>query len=205
VLLVVLAVITEQVVAAGPLLAVDRWVRSHVLHLVAENPYPLLDTLAKRWTDFGASAISIPLLTLATVIAAIRSRSWKPVLSALLAGLALFATVIPGKILIGRPGPEGQAVPWGAWGWFPSGHTSTASVCLGTAAWLLSLSLASVRLRQSLYAGTAALCTGVGICLIWWDFHWFLDVVAGWCLSGIILWALIRWAPRPDPRNSDNP
>ena len=200
VLLVALTVLTEQVATHGPLLAVDRWVRRDTLRLVAENPYSWLDTLAEWWTDLGSSMIAISLLVAATLAATLRARSWQPALGAALAGAALFATVIPGKILIGRPGPEGQPVAPGEWGWFPSGHTSTATVCLGTACWLLTLGLASARLRRILYTVTSVLCTGVGICLIWRDYHWFLDVVAGWCLSGVILWSLVRWSPRAPRR-----
>ncbi|MBC3844141.1 phosphatase PAP2 family protein [Streptacidiphilus sp. 4-A2] len=189
--------LTEQVVTRGPLLAVDRWVRRETLHLVAENPFPWLNTLAEWWTDLGSSGIAVAVLVLATVAATLRARSWQPVAAATAAGIALFATVIPGKILIGRPGPEGQPVGPGEWGWFPSGHTSTATVCLGTAAWLLALGCASARLRRALYTATAVLCTGVGICLIWRDYHWLLDVLAGWSLSGVILWSLVRWSPRP--------
>ena len=200
VLLLVLALLTEQVVAHGPLLAVDRWTRRATLHLVADNPYPWLNRLADWWTDLGSSPVAIPLLIAATLAATVRARSWQPVLGSALAGTALFVTVIPGKILVGRPGPLGQPVGPGEWGWFPSGHTSTASVCLGTAAWLLALGCASARLRRLLYTVTTVLCVGVGICLVWCDYHWLLDVVAGWCLSGAILWALIRWSPRAPER-----
>ena len=196
-LLLVLVVLTEQVVTHGPLLAVDRWVRHTTLHLVAESSATWLNTLADYWTDFGSSAVAIPLMVLGTLTAAVRARSWKPLAVSLLAGAALFATVIPGKILIGRPGPEGQPMSPGEWGWFPSGHTSTSGVCLGTAAWLLGLTLASGRLRRLLHGATAFVCFGVGVTLIWCNYHWFLDVVAGWSLTGVILWCLVRWAPRP--------
>lgn len=197
VLLLVLAVLTEQVATHGPLLAVDRWVRHTTLHLVAENPCTWLNTLADYWTDFGSSAVAGPSLVLGTLTAAVRARSWKPLPASLLAAAALFATVIPGKILVGRPGPEGAPMSPGEWGWFPSGHTSTSGVCLGTAAWLLGLTLASGRLRRLLHGVTAFVCFGVGITLIWCNYHWFLDVVAGWSLTGVILWCLVRWAPRP--------
>jgi undecaprenyl-diphosphatase len=198
-LLVVLAVTTEQVVTKGPLLGLDTWVRDHVLTLVSENPYPILDRLAEHWSDMGDTRAAAPALILATVAAALRARSWKPALISLLAGTALFSTVIPGKIVIGRPGPEGAPILPGQWGWFPSGHTSTAGICYGTAAWLIGISFLSAQphLRRTLYGATAALCTGVGLCLIWRDYHWFLDVVAGWSLTGLTLWSLTRWAPRP--------
>jgi undecaprenyl-diphosphatase len=41
------------------------------------------------------------------------------------------------------------------------------------------------------------LCAGVGLCMLWRDYHWFLDVVAGWALGALTLWSLARWTPRP--------
>lgn len=201
ILLTVLAVVTEQLVTDGPLLGLDRWIRDQLVHLALVNPDPALNTLARKWTHIGSPEVSVPALTLCAGAAAVRTRSWKPLLAATLAGIALFATVIPGKIYFGRPGPDGMPLAPGAWGWYPSGHTSTATVCLGAAAWLLASSFAlSARLRRALYAATAAVCVSVGFCLMWCDFHWFLDVLAGGCLSGVILWSVIRWTPRPTPR-----
>jgi membrane-associated phospholipid phosphatase len=199
---VVLVVVTEQVIAKGPLLGIDRWMRGQLLSLVASNPYPSLNTYASWWTHFGSPEIAVTALAAAALASAARTRSWKPVLAAILAGTALFATVIPGKILIGRPGPEGWLVGPGDLGWYPSGHTSTATVCLGAAAWILATGFAlPTRLRRALYASTAALCASVGFCLMWCDYHWFLDVLGGLCLSGIILWSLVRWAPRPQQKS----
>jgi undecaprenyl-diphosphatase len=201
ILLAVLAVVTEQVVAHGPLLGLDRWIRSQLFHLHAEHIHPGLNLLARKWTHIGSPEVAVPVLVLGAVAAAARSRSWKPLLAASLAGLALFGTVIPGKIVFERPGPDGQPLPPGAWGWYPSGHTSTATVCLGTAVWLLAITFTTVpaALRRAAYAATAAVCVSVGFCLMWCNFHWFLDVLAGWCLSGVILWSLVRWTPRPTP------
>ncbi|WP_042374741.1 phosphatase PAP2 family protein [Streptacidiphilus neutrinimicus] len=191
VLLAILTVLTEQVLTHGPLLAVDRWTRDTVQGWVAADPWPWTNTLAERWTDFGVATCSGAVLTAVTLVVTVRLRSWRPLVAAVLAALALFGTVIPGKILIGRPGPEGAPVASGDWGWFPSGHTATASICLGTAA--LVLGTAWPRLRRLVYTGTAFLCTGVGFCLIWRNYHWLWDVVASGCLTGIVLWLLLRW------------
>ncbi|MFC1414988.1 phosphatase PAP2 family protein [Streptacidiphilus sp. N1-12] len=212
VLLAVLVVVTEQVIAKGPLLGIDRWVRGQLLAGAAANPYPILNTYARWWTHFGSPSVAVSALTVVTLAAAAWTRSWKPMFSAAIAGIALFATVIPGKVLIGRPGPEGWVVGPGDMGWYPSGHTSTATICYGTAAWLLASSFPlSSRLRSALYAATAALCASVGFLLMWCDFHWFLDVLGGLCLSGVILWSLVRWAPRaqrskrPEPSERTQP
>jgi len=198
VLLAVLAVVTEQVIAKSPLLRIDDRIRDWLQVQATANPYPVLNTYARWWTNFGSPEIAVSALVVVALASAAHTRSWKPVLAAALAGTALFGTVIPGKILIGRPGPEGWVVGPGDMGWYPSGHTSTATVCLGAAAWILSTCFAlPTRLRRALYPATAALCASVGFSLMWCDFHWFLDVLAGLCLSGVILWSLVRWAPRP--------
>ena len=202
-LLAVLAVVTEQVIAKGPLLDLDRWIRDWLQTRAAANPYPILNTCARWWTDIGSPEIAVTALVLVTVASATRTRSWKPVLAATLAGTALFGTVIPGKLLIGRPGPEGWVVGPGDLGWYPSGHTSTAMVCLGTAAWILATCFAlAPRTRRVLYAATAAICAGVGFCLMWCNYHWFLDVLGALCLSAVILWSLVRWGPRPSPSDA---
>ena len=191
VLLGILTVLTEQVLTNGPLLAVDRWTRHTVQGWVAEDPWSWTNSLAEYWTDLGLAVYSGTVLALTAVAATARLRSWRPLAAAFLAALALFGTVIPGKILIGRPGPEGAPVAAGDWGWFPSGHTATASICLGTAALILCRTWPG--LRRTVYPLTAFLCTGVGISLIWRDYHWLWDVVASGCLTGIVLWILSRW------------
>jgi len=187
----ILGVLTEQVLTNGPLLAVDHWTRDTVQSWVAADPWPWTNSLAEYWTDLGRAVFSGAVLTVVALTAAARLRSWRPLAAALLAALALFGTVIPGKILIGRVGPRGAPVAPGDWGWFPSGHTATASICLGTAA--LILCTAWPRLRRLVYPATVFVCAGVGGCLIWRDYHWLWDVVASGCLTGITLWLLLRW------------
>jgi undecaprenyl-diphosphatase len=182
------------VLTHGPLLAVDRSTRDTVQGWVAADPWAWTNTLAERWTDLGVAAYSGTVLAAVTLVVTARLRSWRPLLTAVLAALALFGTVIPGKILIGRPGPEGAPVAPGGWGWFPSGHTATASICLGTAA--LILCSAWPKLRRLAYPATAFVCAGVGFCLIWRDYHWLWDVVASGCLTGVVLWCLCRWVLR---------
>ncbi|MEY9850193.1 membrane-associated phospholipid phosphatase [Streptacidiphilus sp. BW17] len=188
----ILLVLTEQVLTNGPLLAVDRWTRSTVQGWAASlRHWPWVDGTAERWTDIGLPEISGTVLTLVTVVATAWKRSWRPLATGVLAAVVLFGTVIPGKILIARPGPAGAPVASGDWGWFPSGHTATAAICLGTAALLAACVLP--RLRRLIYVATTFVCVGVGFCLIWRNYHWLWDVVASGCITGITLWCLDRW------------
>jgi len=47
------------------------------------------------------------------------------------------------------------------------------------------------------------LCFLVGLALVWCDFHWFTDVVAGWALAALIVMAALRLA-RPAGRDGNS-
>ena len=66
-------------------------------------------------------------------------------------------------------------------------------MCLALAVLLLALDLPA-RSRRAAVAAMAALCFLVGAALIWRDFHWFTDVVAGWALAALIVLAVLRLA-----------
>ncbi len=100
--------------------------------------------------------------------------------------------MVPAKAWFARPGPLGEPLGSGQWGWYPSGHTATSAIAYGTAALLLGRTLASPAARRRLYGATALVCLAVGIGLIWSDYHWLLDVTASWCLAGTVLWCLAR-------------
>jgi membrane-associated phospholipid phosphatase len=207
-LVLLLALLTANVLAGGPLVGMDRRIRDAV-HPVATSP-------GWRWLAYGRLApaqvvanlgsvkVAVPVLALCAVAVAIRFRSPWPLAIAAAGGALLAGTVIPGKILIGRPGPGYASLPHGAWGDFPSGHTSTAGVCYGLAALLLVAGTQAAgaaghrSLRRAVVAAAAAGCFLVGAAMVWCDYHWFTDVVAGWALSALIVWAVWlaqrRWA-----------
>jgi len=99
--------------------------------------------------------------------------------------------VVPAKAWFARPGPYGLPLTPEQWGWYPSGHTATSAIAYGTAALLLVHALGPATGRP-VAAVTALLCLGVGTGLVWSDYHWLLDVLASWCLAGLVLWALAR-------------
>jgi undecaprenyl-diphosphatase len=104
--------------------------------------------------------------------------------------------VVPAKAWFARPGPTGVPLQPGEWGWYPSGHTATSAIAYGTAALLLARTLTRWR---ALCLATALLCLGVGLGLVWSDYHWLLDVTASWCLAGTYLWCLERWLRSVSP------
>jgi membrane-associated phospholipid phosphatase len=193
-LLLILVLLTLDVLADGPLIGVDQRIRrvvqaqanSATWHWVggaAHAPAQLL-------VQLGNNQVVIPVLLLCALIAAAWQRSVRPPLAAVIGITLLLTIVIPAKILIARPGPGLSAVAPGAMGAFPSGHTTTSSVCLGLGVLLLAPGLRG-RARRAAVAVMAALCFLVGAALIWCDDHWFTDVAAGWALAALIVMAAL--------------
>ncbi len=120
-------------------------------------------------------------------------RSLRQLGAARIAVVLLLVTVIPAKIIIARPSPGLGPVAPGGWGAFPSGHATTRSVC-----YVLAALLIAGRARRSGWAaGAMTLSFLIGIALVWRDFHWFTDVLAGWALAALIVLAALRLTSRP--------
>lgn len=125
---------TWQVAADGPLRALDERIgRAAGGRLL---PGPLAEFLA----DLGNMTVALPVLVAAAGFAGWRLRRapgrWWPVpLAALLTMAAVPALVAPVKALTDRPAPPGPLA--GSHGFYPSGHTATATVAYGAAALLL--------------------------------------------------------------------
>ncbi|MGC0319269.1 phosphatase PAP2 family protein [Kitasatospora acidiphila] len=191
-----LAAVSWQVAVNGPLLGLDRAVRHGTAQLRGSLHSGVLDGLAHLLSDLGSTVPAIPVLLGAGVIAAWRlwrtgrPHRWLPPAVAAGAAVLIPLLVVPAKAWFARPGPLGEPLQPHEWGWYPSGHTTTAAISFGVAALLLGR---VVRRSWPFTAVAALLWAGVGAGLIWCDYHWFLDVLAGWCLSGLVLWCLARW------------
>ncbi|MFB6891569.1 phosphatase PAP2 family protein [Kitasatospora sp. NPDC056327] len=193
-----LLLVSWQVAVDGPALELDRLVRHAVRelrHVLGSTP---ADRLGELFADLGEGSVAVPVLFLGGAVAswrefrAGRARWWLPLpVAALTAGL-IPLLVVPAKIRFARPGPSGLPLTAEQWGWYPSGHTTTAALAYGVAA-LLVCRAAGPRARRVLAGAAALLWAGVGLGLVWREYHWLLDVVAGWCLGGLVLWALARW------------
>ncbi|MET8628186.1 phosphatase PAP2 family protein [Kitasatospora sp. NPDC004669] len=199
---VVLLLVSWQVAVDGPLLGLDRSVRRAVR---AAHPNSLLDPLGHLLSNLGSAVPAVPVLLAAGALAAWwwrragAARWWVPLPVAVLASGLIPLLVVPAKTAFARPGPLGDPLTPEQWGWYPSGHTATATLSYGVAALLLARA-ADPWAARGLTAGAVLLALGVGAGLMWSDFHWMLDVVAGWCLAVLVLWALDRWLPRPGTR-----
>ncbi|MCZ7416239.1 MULTISPECIES: phosphatase PAP2 family protein [unclassified Streptomyces] len=174
------AVIGAQVALGGPVREAEerlaeRWRQPHPGAPAAD------DGLAEFAADLGHWYVAGPvlLLTLAGVYAA--GRAPRPPLAALAATAAVPLLVGPLKALFDRPGPLGGE------GYFPSGHAAMALVAYGGAALVVLPGLSRPRFRGALVAVAAVVVAAAGAGLVRRGYHWPLDVLASWCLGGLLL------------------
>jgi membrane-associated phospholipid phosphatase len=215
-LLLVLAFLTANVLADGPMIAVDRHIRAAVQAHANAAGWRWIGhgahAPAQLLTELGNNQVAVPVLIVCALLVAVRYRSPRPLVAAACGVVLLLAIVSSAKILTDRAGPGYPPVAFGHLGVFPSGHTTTVGVCLGLAALLVAADLPD-RARRAVVAVMVALCFLVGVALIWCDYHWFTDVVAGWALTPLIVVASLRlaglsaWsgARRRGPRENTGP
>lgn len=179
-----LALITWQVAADGPLVRVDERLSG-----VLRHP----DGFSEFLSDLGNVQVALPVLVAVLVLVSWRAhragteRWWAaPTAAAVLMALVP-AVVVPLKDWIARPGTP--AVPPGV-GYYPSGHAATAAVAYGASTLLLLPLLDGARARRTLVGGCVAVNLAVGFGLVRHGYHWPLDVVASWCLGTVLLCAL---------------
>ncbi|MCI3277835.1 phosphatase PAP2 family protein [Streptomyces cylindrosporus] len=183
------ALITWQVVSDGLLLRVDERVSRALVHP---------DRFSELLADLGNVQVAVPVLAVVLVYVAWRGRGagtprwWLPPLAAAVLMALVPALIVPLKVLVDRPGTP--AVPPGT-GYYPSGHTATASIAYGAATLLLLPWLSSAYARRELVIACAVVNLAVGFGLVRRGYHWPLDVVASWCLCTVLLcslWLLLR-------------
>ncbi|WP_407561515.1 phosphatase PAP2 family protein [Streptomyces sp. 184] len=145
-----------------------RRVRNRLRRAPARLPDRLRDRLPARLLGRLPAAVRVPLLAGAAAFA------------------VLPAVVLPLKSVQARPGPRGPLADDYA-GFFPSGHSTTAAVAYGAVVLLLLPLLRSRAARRLLVAAAGLVVLGVGAGLVWREYHWPLDVAAGWCVAGVLL------------------
>ncbi|MFE0249814.1 phosphatase PAP2 family protein [Streptomyces sp. NPDC059010] len=191
------ALITWQVMADGPLVDLDEAASRALIHP---------DRFAELLADLGNVQVAVPVLAVALVYAAWRTRRgagtdhwWLPATAAAVLMALVPALIVPLKELTDRPGTP--AVP-PATGYYPSGHTATAAIAYGAATLLLLPRLSSTYARRAVLVGCAVLNLGVGFGLVRRGYHWPLDVVASWCLCAVLLGLLWLFLSRSSRRTS---
>ncbi|MFD5700408.1 phosphatase PAP2 family protein [Streptomyces lasiicapitis] len=153
----------------------------------------LPEAAAELLADLGNMTVAVPVLALVVAYTAWRARRagafrwWLPPLTAALAMVAVPLLVVPVKLAVDRPGPPGADGS----GYYPSGHTATATVAYGAAALLLLPLLTGAYARRELVIGCALLNVGVGLGLVRSGYHWPLDVLGSWCLGAALLAVMV--------------
>jgi membrane-associated phospholipid phosphatase len=190
-LLLLLTLLTVNVLADGPLIPVDQRIHKFVLHAGHAPDWRWLRhgpaTPVRILVDLGNIRVAFPVLLVLAGYAALRRHSLRPLLTAVTGIVLILATVVPLKILVGRPNPGSRQLgPHELLGAFPSGHTMTACVCYILAALLLTPDPGS-RARRIAVRAAAVLGVLVGWAMIWCSLHWLTDVVAGFALAALIV------------------
>ncbi len=197
-LLAGLALLTWQVRAHGVLWRWDLRADAGVLRRAAREPgaRPFARVLA----DAGDLAVALPALAAVLGVVVRRTGRWVTVAVSAAALAATGAVVVPFKAAVGRPAP-GEAVLAGHSGYFPSGHAATFAVAGGLAvAAVRSLPAVRPAARRLLVAAAVPSNLLVGAALVWCGYHRPLDVLAAWCLAGVLLAAaaaVTRWWGSP--------
>lgn len=179
-LLTGLALIGWQVITGGALVHLDITVRHYLL---AAQVTPV------RWlglaiTYLGFAPLAVPIfVAVAATISRARGSS-EPLVTAVLGALGLVLTVLTLKALVARPATDGRppSVLSGAW---PSGHTTTVTVVY----LLLAAMVRDEPGPAPPYAAAVLRCVPVfvGLSLLYCDYHWLSDVIAGYLLGGAIV------------------
>ncbi|MCM2578895.1 phosphatase PAP2 family protein [Streptomyces meridianus] len=179
------ALLSWQVAVSGPLLTADE----HAGRAAVGSDVPR--AVAEFAADLGSPLVAVPPAAVVVLVCVLRDRRsgvpswWLPLAVTVLATAAVPALVVPLKILVARPGPDG---PLGGYpGFYPSGHAATAAVAYGLAALVLLRRTERTAARRLAVAVAGAGVAAVGAGVVLRGYHWPLDVLGSWCLAGLLL------------------
>ncbi|MFC3994788.1 phosphatase PAP2 family protein [Nocardiopsis sediminis] len=205
----VLALVTADAVAGGPLSAADAPV-----HAFADRHRPggAAEAAAVWAARLGQRWVTIPLLAAAGVWALVRRRDPRPLLAAGagLAALAVAGTLL--KVFVGRTPPitgvdladpglanvaEYLAVrtglaagPYDGFVSHPSGHAANAALSYPLLAWLVFGARGAHPSPRALHRALAAAAVpvlGVAAMVVLLDYHWVSEAVTGIALGAAVL------------------
>jgi membrane-associated phospholipid phosphatase len=198
-LLLVAAFVVLTVFAAGPLQTVDEALNSRRDVAELRPVLHLLDRIGQR-------AICLPVLVLVGWVVSRRIRSWRPMVVAAVAVLALNALVAALKFGLQRGAPlENQPAFLAGGEWYPSGHTANVVLVYGLAAYLWCHYTRARRRTAVILAGIVAALTvlmvATSLTLRW---HWFTDLIGGVMVGAAVLQAVVTidrlWPLRARPQ-----
>lgn len=197
-----LGIIGQDVVARDDLELVD----GPVLRFFVAHREPWLTGVMHAITTLGASSVLLPLAVLAGLLWWLRSRSWRPGLALLSAYAGASALSNGLKSLVDRPRPPAaEMLGHFAGGAFPSAHAAQSIAVYGMLAALLAGSRASWTQKVSSWFAAFLIAGTVGVSRVYLGAHWFTDVLAGWALGVLWLFALVTTLRTRDRLRGSSP
>jgi undecaprenyl-diphosphatase len=188
--LVALALLTADVVVGGLATHLDGQVRDAIQPHADSAPW-WLSAIA----ELGDLRYAVPIVgTGALVVSQYAWRMW-PAAFSVGAFTAVELAVLALKAAVGRPGPGGWQDRDGYPGYFPSGHTATATAVVAIALFV-GAQLGPVRrprAAEACLAAGAAVGSVAGLRAVLGDTHWASDVVGGLLVSALILVPAMAW------------
>jgi membrane-associated phospholipid phosphatase len=183
-----LGIVGQDVAARDDLELVDR----PVDHFFVVHREPWLTTVMRMITALGSSRVLLPLVIVAGLVWWARSRSLRPgmVLLVSYAGAVALSNAV--KLLVDRPRPPaGLMLVQVTGSAFPSGHAAQSIAVYGVLAALLAGSRASWTTKVMSWSAALLLSGVIGISRLYLGAHWLTDVLAGWALGALWLFALV--------------
>lgn len=162
-----------------------------VMDVLAAHRTARWTTLATAVTDTGASPFTYPLVAVAGLVTALRTRRWRPGVVALtVLGLGVLSRLLL-SVVVGdaRPALELRLVAVSGFS-FPSGHAAASALLAGTLIWLAGRAGLPRRPRLAVGAVLLGWAVLVGVSRLYLGVHWVSDVVGSWLLAAAWLSAL---------------
>ncbi|OBH49027.1 phosphatidic acid phosphatase [Mycobacterium mantenii] len=148
-----------------------------------------LTTTMRAVTVAGGPLFLAALALPVSAVAGCRSRSWRPVVIALIGGAGVAPVLFTAKVLVGRQRPPLPVSLVDADGYsFPSGHATGTAAIMVISAWVLTRWLIPWWTgRVVVWAMTAAAASVIGFSRVYLGVHYVSDVLSGWMLG--MAWA----------------
>jgi undecaprenyl-diphosphatase len=197
-----LGIIGQDVVARDDLELVDVPVDRFFIH----HREAWLTAVMKVVTTLGSARILLPLAVIAGAVWWVRSRSLRPgvILLAAYGGAATLSNAV--KLLVDRPRPPlAQMLGHFTGSAFPSGHAAQSIAVYGVLAALLAGSGASWTGKVMSWSAAFVVAGVVGVSRIYLGAHWLTDVLAGWALGALWLFALVTTLRTRDRLRGSSP
>jgi undecaprenyl-diphosphatase len=170
---------------------------AHLLQEIHGAASPSLDALFWLSHQLGTGSFCAALVVLMAVIEAFRGRQ-RASFAWIVLGLSTFLLQLGIKELMARPRPQlwdGDVV-LSSYA-FPSGHALAAATFYPLMAWTVARRFPAW--ASFAYAWGIAMAFFVGFGRLYLGVHWPTDVLAGWALGALQLWAAWRFAARLPP------